>query len=637
MRVRMAASLVSLLVLCTCLSAVDDLRTWSDVSGKYQIEAKFIAIEGPKVVLEKADGTRIQIELNKLKPQDRTEAMKLSMKKDDNPFKEKEESPFKDTPRNNGRMNSRKGKESSASQNAETIDWTNAKQLSVFGSEWKDPSIPASDLKLSWQPRPVALPSKDFFDKTKGIVACAAKKQAIVITSVERPGDKGDPTSTIYLCDLEKGSVIKAFPASGNQTPLAMSADGTQLVTREDVWGHNNNNVLTLWKISPTELKEEHRWNATQDDKNHGRDVQGAAWVNGNTLLTWQSNGLLTWWNTAELKPTQTLQLQGNSTPALSPDQKVLAAKSNNDLVLLDAVTGDTLSVKPIGPGNHQRFAFSPDGKKLACITTNKGEIYDLATANLVTAISATGFGPETNCFWASPTALLAGHPLCFLYPEMNVNVWRYDGIDKLAVLGDTTLIATKGQGFNIVPLKLPHSSALQMIEKAKSDPKFFVLKPGTKVRIDASSISDPALQEEVTELLSRKLQEAGHSAGSSNVTLVASMEKSKDHEVAYHTFPGPSFGRASKTHTVPGWSYQLKLVADGKTHWVLNGGNHPPPMIHLKENETIESHLKQYGVASANFFKHLEMPKYVARAQSDQTAGSQSLRQSQITPNGIR
>jgi len=77
--------------------------------------------------------------------------------------------------------------------------------------------------------------------------------------------------------------------------------------------------------------------------------------------------------------------------------------------------------------------------------------------------------------------------------------------------------------------------------------------------------------------------------------------------------------------------------VADGKTHWITGAGNHPPPLIHLKQDETIEEHLKQYGKPGADFFQHVQLPKYVARAQTDQQTGSQSLRQSQVTAQGIR
>lgn len=640
MRYLVTSLLITLITLTTSLHAMDDLRTWSDTTGKFQIEAKFISLDGTKVLLEKADGTRIQIDLIKLSNKDRAEAIKLHANRDDNPFKEKEKenNPFKDAAKGStarDRMNSRNTVNAG---NLSKVDWSGARLLSVFGSDWKPPTLPSTDLKLNWQPRPVSLPSRDFFEKVTGVLASAVSKQAVVVTALEKPGTTSTVPGSIYLCDLVRGVILKEFPIVVKQTPLAINADGTQLVTREDVWGHNKSRILNLWNISPSELKLVHRWDGAKDDKAmHGVDINGAAFLSDNTLLLWQSSGMLTWWNTTDLKPTQMLQLQANSTPSFTSNMQVIAARANNDLVLLDAATGETLSIKPLGHVPFNRMAFSPDGKKLACVSHSKTEIFDLATGDLTSEMSTTGFSHETPCFWASPTALLAGFPLCFISTELNINIWGYDGIERLTMLGDTAIILVKGQGFTLVPVKLPHSGALQLIEQAKKDPNFFVLKPGTTVRIDASGISDAALQQEAVDALTKSLQKAGHSVGSGDVTLKVSMERSKDHELSYHTFGTPSFGRPNKTHSVPGWTYQLKLAADGRTHWTMSGGNHPPPFIHLKENETIESHLKQYGVANVNFFKHVEMPKYVARAQTDQNTGSQSLRRSQVTSSGIR
>ncbi len=638
---RLTLTLLASLV-CLTILAADDLRTWSDVTGKYTIEAKFIGLEAGKVILEKEDGSRIQIDLSKLKPEDRIEAMKLNANK----MRSDANNPFKDAGKStgSGRTNRKTGSKTTpeADPNAPAltnIDWAAAKQLNVFGSDWKEQMTAPVNLKLDWQPRPVAIPSSDFWDKPTGVVASATVKRAVVVSGYDKPGNKDAATSTVHLCDLEKGSILKSFPVAGKFTPLAISADGTQVVVRQDIFGHDKSNVLELWKITDSDLTRQHRWEAHKDESGHGKDVHGAAFLSdGKTFLTWLSGGLLTWWSADGLKPLQTLQLQDNTSPALSPDQKFLVGKSNTDLVMLDAITGETLAVKPIGHGSHGRFAVSPDGKHLAVQNANKVEVYDLPTANLLTSISASGFGHESPLYWTSPTTLMGGNPLCYLAPEMNVNVWAYDGADKVTFVGDYALMIAGshgGKGSTLVPARLPHSSAVQLIEQARSDPNFFVLKPGSTVRVDASGVSDSTLQQEAIEALTKKLEETGFKVGSGGLTLVAGIEKSKDHEVAYHSF-GAGFGR-EKTHTVPGLTYTLKLVAEGRTQWSTGGGNHPPHFLQLKKDETIESHLKQYGTPNADFFKHVELPKYVARALSDQPQGSTSLKRSQVTSNGIR
>ncbi len=48
--------------------------TWTDVSGKHTIEAKFLSVAGGKVYLEKADGTRIAVPIKQLSPESLAQA-----------------------------------------------------------------------------------------------------------------------------------------------------------------------------------------------------------------------------------------------------------------------------------------------------------------------------------------------------------------------------------------------------------------------------------------------------------------------------------------------------------------------------------------------------------------------------------
>ncbi|TWU10061.1 hypothetical protein Pla52o_57650 [Novipirellula galeiformis] len=59
--------------------ALPSLRaeTWSDVSGKFRIEAKYVAVEGKAVVLEKTDGSVIKVPISRLSTESRAEAKRL--------------------------------------------------------------------------------------------------------------------------------------------------------------------------------------------------------------------------------------------------------------------------------------------------------------------------------------------------------------------------------------------------------------------------------------------------------------------------------------------------------------------------------------------------------------------------------
>ena len=52
------------------INSFDDTRTWSDKSGKFSIEAKFVKIDGKNVVLEKADDKTISVPISRLSQAD---------------------------------------------------------------------------------------------------------------------------------------------------------------------------------------------------------------------------------------------------------------------------------------------------------------------------------------------------------------------------------------------------------------------------------------------------------------------------------------------------------------------------------------------------------------------------------------
>src|SRR5690349_14633674 len=71
------------------LRADDDLRTWTDSTGKFKIKAKFIKLDEGTVTLEQEDGSEMEISLKKLSTADQKVANELARGEGDNPFKSK--------------------------------------------------------------------------------------------------------------------------------------------------------------------------------------------------------------------------------------------------------------------------------------------------------------------------------------------------------------------------------------------------------------------------------------------------------------------------------------------------------------------------------------------------------------------
>src|SRR4051812_19019701 len=71
-----------------------EVRTWSDTSGQFKIQAKFVSVSNGTVTLEEPDGTSLEIELKKLSPADQKYVADRQAAEAANPFRKKAPSPF---------------------------------------------------------------------------------------------------------------------------------------------------------------------------------------------------------------------------------------------------------------------------------------------------------------------------------------------------------------------------------------------------------------------------------------------------------------------------------------------------------------------------------------------------------------
>src|SRR5262245_39843395 len=91
---RAVALAAAFVIVLAAAAAAAELRTWTASTGKFTLKAKFVALADGKVTLEREDGSQVEIELAKLSAADRKYVEDVR-KQADNPFKAKEETPFK--------------------------------------------------------------------------------------------------------------------------------------------------------------------------------------------------------------------------------------------------------------------------------------------------------------------------------------------------------------------------------------------------------------------------------------------------------------------------------------------------------------------------------------------------------------
>ena len=112
-----------------------------------------------------------------------------------------------------------------------------------------------------------------------------------------------------------------------------------------------------------------------------------------------------------------------------------------------------------------------------------------------------------------------------------------------------------------LVGAQLPAASVKDALAKAMSAPDFFVLKPGTIVKVDVSGV-DAAGKDFVEKALIARLKEAGFDAGpSGSIDLIAQTEVGQQRQISYRTF-----GRlGTETYNVRDYYSRVKFVYQGK------------------------------------------------------------------------
>jgi hypothetical protein len=615
------------------------LRTWTDAKGKSTIKAKFLSLENGVVTLEKEDGTEVEIELKKLSAADQKVATDAAKKKDnDNPFKPKEDDPFKARPRSGktaaktGRGKATGGAQNSGAPEAIKTSLKSAKQVKLMppAGAWK--IAVAKPDESGFEPKSAALPPKsNFFEAIKGVAVNLKARKAAVSFLLGEPKPAG--TTRLVLCDLATGESSDPAAAPGQMVAAALHDDGQQVVMRREEWGFGNQDRLEVWTIDGNELARTLAWTPYEDAQGGSRDVLWVQFVDADTLATCSHSGSLVLWKFPAIKAECVLNLAiDKMTPVLSPDRRLIAYSTGKEVGLFDVNKKQVVAQQPapeqlLWPS----LAFSPSGKQLACAANNKIYLWDVASGKLERTIPAAGLFTNGPLHFPAEGFVLANDKY-LIDVENQLKVWTYEGADVVRSAGGWAICAVSDgeqKAGALVIEQMPHDAASDLLKKALTDPSLFVLKAGTTVRINVAGIRDASQQGRVQSALAKRLETIGCQAGpGGTIELVAAVDGPKEKSVSY---------RGSGDFKVQEYLSKLQFVYDGKTAWE-SGVTNVPGVISLKAGENVGSVLKASEKPNYDYFDHVELPKFLQKPAAGQKAGgSLTLGQSRVTTAGLR
>ena len=632
------------LALSSSAAAADELRMWTDFTGKHKIKAAFVSLEGGKVTLQKADGETIEIDLKKLSQADQKYAAEAMKSAGDNPFEKQEPNPFQRKPKQKGKA-ARPPAEAEESSDEEPggdeqgneprvvrVDYSAAEQINLAATEKWEVDVPAADEEFAAKPKTAALPKKsNFFEGIKGAAVSRAAGKAAVGFVLGDPKPSG--TTRVVLCDLATGKASAPASAATQMAQLAIHDDGRQIVMRREEFGFGNQDRLEVWTLKGSRAQRRLVWTPYDDAQGAARDVLWGEFIDSTHLATSSRAGKVVIWSFPQLEPLTTFSLVEGAVPGLSPDRKRIGYSNGKEVGVYDIVRGEVIAQQPVPqPLQWPSIAFSPSGKRMACSAFDNLLVWDVATGALERTIPCTGIHVQGNVQFPHDDFVLVSGKFLFDV-ENQLKLWSYEGAEQTVSSGGWTFFAvTDGEQKPgaLVAVQIPQPAARNLLKSALTQPDLFVLRAGVTVRLNLSGIPDPAQREVVRQALAGRLEKIGCQAGDNgSIELFASMEGPKDRDVRY------MFGGGD--YKIKEYMGRLKFIYQGQTAWETASSN-VPGVISLNKGENVAQKLREFEKPNYAFFERVELPKFLQKpAQGQGPVSALTLGQSRVTTSGLQ
>lgn len=613
-----------------------ELRTWTSKNGKFRITARFVKLDDDQLTLEKDDGKTVTVPLDKISESDQNLAKKFADSADDNPFASESDNPF--TPEPDGTGDADEGELAEG-------DWSDAQPVFIEEpSSWSltPDAAPVPSGSLASKPIVLVAGAKSgkqeafgFFEKVQGLIFNPSAAEALVASFDSPPG--GTPLLRVQRVDLAKGTAEAPITIPAKVKPVAIDPSGVRLLARSDFFVSGNAPAeVSVWELGAKSAKLVNRWSPHDPSNVHKTAPNFAQFIDSDHVVTSEFPGRLAMWQVSNAKAIYNLELTNGGVPAISATGKYLAAPVNNSLYILESLTGKTLAKLPGDPGTVGGLSFNPNGKQLACFSSQRLMVWNLENGELYRDIYfPTAVNTDQLDWVADGYVLLGGQNLIDL--ERRVVLWQYQhdagGGQGYGQMGGYFwyVISDHGrQQRGLFRAKLPSDDAMKIAASLNAE-QLLAVKPGVQISVNVTVQGD---QQAVLQKLTEQLQQLGMTvAPGSRLVLQANTEPGKTQEVSYRGF---GFGGGVSKVQVTEQIARVKFIEDGKVLWEAKSVKGTPHILHMKEGQSVQEALAPYQQPNVEFFSHVRLPQYVARGHESGAYGASKLSFQGILPSQV-
>ncbi len=613
-------------------------RTWTDRSGRFSVEARFVSAGDGKVVLVNRENKRLEVPLDRLCDAD------VSCVKE---LQGASESPFREVP------SPPSGGASTGNAAPQQGDWHGAKAVRprTFTKWTFVPEGPGESALRALADMPSAelelrdLPDSDkFFEEVSGLYVSADGHWGVVGRVQGVVASEED--NYLEVVDLERGKSLGMTPLAKETVLLDVLPSEALVMVRPDKSGFGNNSVLTIAQLKDGRLVPVSQFEPYSNaDWEPRRDIEKAWFLGPDRVLTANQHAeALTVWDVGSAKALVNVPIEHAMADkfVLSSDRRYLAIIMDDGIAIIDLQDARHVATLPTESESIRRIAFRDDNLRLAGVTDGSLSVWDLATGDKLVEFYPPSLGYVNDLAWAGKYVLVGNQYL--FDTERRILLWQYLG----SLGGDAESATLHGGRMWLVPrlqrnqqamltsVAIPHAAARREASRLPLAEELLVVRPGDEVSIETDIAARGISADEVRQSLTTALEDAGlRVVDDAPLVMKAVCKPQERQKILINTDNRiPVRKKDIVERTITPHASHLELTLDGETVWQRGYIARPGHIFYLEVGETLDQALKRLTKPNPSLFTNFKFNGYVARPGTASKAGAYGV--SRLTSTGI-